>query len=209
MIKAVLFDLDGVVLDTETQYTKFWGKQFRRYYPETPGIEHKIKGMTLVQIYDAFFADRPDVQETITHELNEYERQMRYDYIAGFEAFVKQLHQRGLKTAVVTSSNRPKMESVYGKRPELRQYFDKILTSEDFTKSKPDPECYLKGAQVLGVQPAECMGVEDSINGLKAVRAAGLYSVGLTTTNSRQVVAPLCDVVADDYMQLNLDSLLG
>lgn len=209
MIKAVLFDLDGVVLDTETQYTKFWGKQFRRYYPETPGIEHKIKGMTLVQIYDAFFADKPDVQEAITHELNEYERQMCFDYIAGFETFVKQLHQRGLKTAVVTSSNRPKMESVYDKRPELMQYFDKILTSEDFTKSKPDPECYLKGAQVLGVQPTECMGVEDSINGLKAVRAAGLYSVGLTTTNSRQVVAPLCDVVADDYTQLNLDCLLG
>jgi beta-phosphoglucomutase len=209
MIKAVLFDLDGVVLDTETQYTKFWGKQFRRYYPDTPGIEHKIKGMTLVQIYDAFFADKPDVQETITRELNEYERQMSFDYIAGFEAFVKQLHRRGLKTAVVTSSNRPKMESVYGKLPELKQYFDRILTSEDFSKSKPDPECYLKGAQILGVQPTECMGVEDSINGLKAVRAAGLYSVGLATTNSRQAVAPLCDVVADDFTQLNLDSLLG
>lgn len=209
MIKAALFDLDGVVLDTETQYTKFWGRQFRKYCSGTPGIEHDIKGMTLKQIYDAFFAGTPDVQETITHELNEFERQMSFDYIAGFEAFVRQLRQRGLKTAVVTSSNRPKMESVYGKQPGLKLYFDRILTSEDFTKSKPDPECYLKGAQVLGVSPVECLGFEDSINGLKAVRAAGLYSVGLTTTNTRQAVARLCDVVADDFTQLNLDRLLG
>ena len=47
-----LFDLDGVVFDTEPQYTIFWGSQFKKYYPQEPGLEHKVKGMTLVQIYD-------------------------------------------------------------------------------------------------------------------------------------------------------------
>ncbi|MGI6243091.1 MAG: HAD family hydrolase [Prevotella sp.] len=209
MIKAALFDLDGVVIDSETQYTKFWGEQFRKYHPETPGLEHKIKGMTLDQIFDSFFAGRQDIQKIIAHELDIYERQMSFDYISGFDVFIKQLHQRNIKTAVVTSSNRSKMESVYAKQPELEHYFDRILTSEDFTRSKPHPECYLKGAQLFEVQPAECVGFEDSINGLKAVRAAGLYSVGLATTNSRQVVAPLCDVVVDDFTQLKLDDLLG
>jgi beta-phosphoglucomutase len=209
MIKAALFDLDGVVLDTETQYTKFWGGQFRRYYPESPGLEHKIKGMTLTQIFDAHYAGKKDIQEAITRELNEYEQQMNYGYIPGFEAFVKQLRRRNIKTAVVTSSNLAKMEKVYRKQPGLKLYFDKILTSEDFTKSKPDPDSYLKGAAALGVQPEECLGFEDSINGLKAARAAGLFSVGLTTTISRDVVAELCDVVIDDFTQIHVSDLLG
>lgn len=202
MIKAALFDLDGVVLDTETQYTFFWGSQFQRYYPESPGLEQKIKGMTLVQIFDAYYAGRPEVQEAITRELDAYERQMSYEYVPGFEAFVSQLRDGNVRTAVVTSSNRPKMESVYGKHPELEQYFDRILTSEDFSRSKPDPECYLKGAAVFGADPADCVGFEDSINGLKSVRAAGLFSVGLATTNSREVVEGLADMVADDFTQI-------
>jgi beta-phosphoglucomutase len=209
MIKAALFDLDGVVLDTETQYTKFWGSQFRRYYPESPGLEHKIKGMTLIQIFDAHYAGKKDIQEAITRELNEYELQMNYEYIRGFEPFVMQLRQHNIKTAVVTSSNLAKMEKVYRKQPGIKNYFDRILTSEDFTKSKPDPDSYLKGAAALGVQPEECLGFEDSINGLKAARAAGLFSVGLTTTISRDVVAELCDVVIDDFTQIHVSDLLG
>lgn len=205
MIKAALFDLDGVVLDTESQYTRFWGSQFRKYYPAQPGLEQRIKGMTLTQIYDAHFADRPDLQRAITAELDDFEQHMAYNYIPGFEAFVTALRRRGIKTAVVTSSNRPKMESVYRSRPELPAYFDRILTSEDFSRSKPDPDCYLRGAAAFGVEPAECVGFEDSVNGLRAVRAAGLYSVGLATTNSREVVAALADEVIDDFVGYQLD----
>ncbi|WP_276893282.1 HAD family phosphatase [Hallella bergensis] len=208
MIKAALFDLDGVVLDTETQYTTFWGNQFRRYYPDSPGLEHQIKGMTLNQIFDAYYANRPDVQETITHELNEYEQQMSYGYIQGFESFVKQLRRHNIKTAVVTSSNLAKMENVYRRQPGMKLYFNRILTSEDFSKSKPHPDSYLKGAAALGVRPEECLGFEDSINGLKAARAAGLFSVGLATTNSRETVAELCDKVVDDFTQIRLADLL-
>lgn len=200
MIKAALFDLDGVVLDTETQYTRFWGSQFTKYYPAQPGLEQQIKGMTLTQIYDAHFAGQTDVQEAITRELYAFEQQMDYVYVPGFEAFVADLRRRGLKTAVVTSSNRPKMQRVYDRHPELLAYFDRILTSEDFSHSKPHPDCYLKGAAAFGVEPAECVGFEDSVNGLKAVRAAGLYSVGLATTNSREVVAALADEVIDDFV---------
>ena len=57
-LKAALFDLDGVVFNTEPQYTKFWKSQFRMYHPELPGIENQIKGMTLVEIYDKYFANR-------------------------------------------------------------------------------------------------------------------------------------------------------
>ena len=108
MMKAALFDLDGVVFDTEPQYTIFWGEQCREFHPEHPGLEHEIKGQTLVQIYDAWFSgELADKQALITERLNQFEQQMDYQYVAGFEQYIKRLRQEGVKTAVVTSSNQP------------------------------------------------------------------------------------------------------
>jgi hypothetical protein len=207
MIKAALFDLDGVVLDTERQYTKFWGGQMRRYHPEIPGLEHKIKGMTLHQIFDAYFFDQPERREAITRALDDFERAMTFSYIPGFEAFVAQLKNLDIRTALVTSSNLSKMKSVYKKLPELPRHFDRILTSEDFARSKPHPDCYLRAAAAFGAEPGDCVGFEDSLNGLRAVRAAGLYAVALTTTNGRDVVRPLSDRVVDDFTQLDANEL--
>ena len=117
-MKAALFDLDGVVFDTEPQYTVFWGEQCREFHPEHPGLEHEIKGQTLVQIYDAWFSGPlQDRQALITERLDRFEQQMAYEYVPGFETFVRQLRQRGVRTAVVTSSNRVKMEAVYQAHP--------------------------------------------------------------------------------------------
>ena len=200
-IKAALFDLDGVVFDTEPQYSIFWGATCREFHPEIPGLEHKIKGQTLIQIYDAWFSGPlAGSQPLITERLNDYERQMSYDYIAGFEEYIHCLRQQGVKTAVVTSSNQLKMEAVYAKHPEFKGLFDAILTSEDFERSKPDPDCYLKAAERFGVEPRDCVVFEDSFNGLKSGRAAGMYVVGLATTNDAEAIRPLCDEVISDYI---------
>ena len=204
-IKAALFDLDGVVFDTEPQYTVFWGQQCREFHPEHPGLEHEIKGQTLVQIYDAWFSGPlAKRQAEITERLNRFEQQMSYDYIAGFVEYITELRKNGVKTAVVTSSNQPKMEAVYQSRPEFKGMFDAILTSEDFERSKPDPDCYLKAAERLGVSKDDCVVFEDSFNGLKSGRAAGMYVIGLATTNSAEAIAPLCDKVINDYTLLNI-----
>ena len=99
--------------------------QCREFHPKIPGLENKIKGQTLVQIYDAWFSGPlKDQQAVITARLDEFERQMSYDYVAGFEVYIRALRQQGVKTAVVTSSNHPKMEAVYAKRPEFKGLFD-------------------------------------------------------------------------------------
>ena len=204
-MKAALFDLDGVVFDTEPQYTVFWGQQCREFHPEHPGLEQEIKGQTLVQIYDAWFSGALTPQQAvITERLNQFEQQMHYDYIAGFVDYITALRQKGVKTAVVTSSNQPKMEAVYQARPEFRDLFDAILTSEDFERSKPDPDCYLKAAERLGVSKEDCVVFEDSFNGLKSGRAAGMFVYGLATTNAAEKIAPLCDKVIKDYTLLNI-----
>ncbi len=197
--KVALFDLDGVVFDTEPQYTIFWGAECRRYHPEQPGLEHTIKGQTLTQIFDRYFSDVADEQPAIVERLNAYEAQMRYDYVAGFEDFIRGIRAQGVKTAVVTSSNLAKMRSVYRQRPEFTTLFDAVLTSEDFTESKPSPDCYLKGAARFGATPQECVVFEDSFNGLKSGRAAGMYVIGLSTTNPAEAIAPLADLVISDY----------
>lgn len=199
-LKAVLFDLDGVVFDTEPQYSVFWGGVCRQYHPEQPGLENVIKGSTLDQIYHKWFAGPLTKEQAgITERLNEFERQMRLDYVAGFTEFCTELRRRGIRTAVVTSSNRPKMENVYRQHPEFTRLMDAVLTSEDFERSKPDPDCYLKGAARFGVEPSECVVFEDSFNGLKAGRAAGMAVVGLTTTNPREEVARWSDLQVADY----------
>ena len=207
-LKAALFDLDGVVFDTEPQYSVFWGQICRQYHPEHAGLEHEIKGQTLTQIYDHWFGgDLVSERESITRRLNAYEESMHYDFIAGFETLISDLHRHGVMTAVVTSSNQPKMESVYRYQPGFKSLFDAILTSEDFAKSKPDPDCYLRAAARLGARTDECIVFEDSFNGLRSGRAAEMKVVGLATTNTAESISVLSDIQIDDYQYVNYNFL--
>ena len=202
----VLFDFDGVVADTETQYTEFWNRIGREYL----GLEdfgHTIKGQTLVQIFGKYFEGMDREQEEIVPQLNEFEANMSYDYIPGAQAFMKELKAAGIPMAIVTSSNDIKMSNAYKAHPELLELVDKVLTSEHFSKSKPDPECFLKGMEFLGGTPEETVVFEDSFHGIAAGRAAGAKVIGLATTNKREAIAPLCDMVIDDFYGLTVQDI--
>ncbi len=205
---AALFDLDGVVFDTEGQYSIFWGMIGKEYHPEIENFEKIIKGQTLVQIYDKHFAHVADEQPKITARLDEYEKSMAYNYIAGVENFIRELKRNGVKTAVVTSSNQAKMQQVYAQHPEFKEYFDEILTAEHFERSKPDPDCYLKGAQVFSLPIENCVVFEDSFNGLRSGRAAKMKVVGLATTNSPESIQEFSDRVIDDFSQFHYEDFL-
>lgn len=208
MLKAALFDLDGVVFDTEPQYTVFWGGQCKLYHPERPGLEHEIKGSTLTQIFDRWFSGPLEQERSIiTRRLDDFEAQMTFDYVPGFELFIEDLRRNGVKTAVVTSSNNAKMESVYRQRPELSRMMDAILTSEDFAHSKPHPDCYERAAARFGFSTSDCVVFEDSLNGLRSGRSAGCVVVGLATTLPADAIRELSDVQVADYVGLTFDRL--
>lgn len=201
-----LFDFDGVIADTETQYTVFWDRMGKDYLG-LEGFGHTIKGQTLVQIFDRYFNGMIREQEEIVPQLNEFERNMTYGYIPGADAFMKELKAAGIPMAIVTSSNDIKMSNAYREHPELLELVDTVLTSEHFTKSKPDPECFLKGMEVLGGAPEDTVVFEDSFHGLTAGRASGAKVIGLATTNKREAIAPLCDMVIDDFLGLTVQDI--
>ena len=203
---AALFDFDGVIMDTETQYTVFWDEQGRKYLNEED-FGRRIKGQTLLQIYEKYFSDQPEAQLEISAELYVYEQKMSFDFIPGVLDFIADLHRNGVKTAVVTSSNEAKMAAVYRVHPEIKTLFDRILTAEMFTASKPAPDCFLLGMEVFGTTPDTTYVFEDSFNGLKAGMASGATVIGLATTNSREDIAPLCHYVLDDFQGFTYDKL--
>lgn len=192
-----LFDLDGVILDTEGSYTAFWDDYGSRHFSEKDfGL--KIKGQTLVKILDDYFPEENE-RKAITEAINDFERNMSYPFVPGVENYIKSLKSNGIRTAVVTSSNLLKMDNVYRCHPGFREMFDMILTSEDFSESKPSPYCYLKAMRLFGAGPEDCVVFEDSLAGLQAARASGAFVTALTTTNPEEVVRNYADLVIRDF----------
>ena len=133
---------------------------------------------------------------------------MEFPYIPGVVDFMKELREKGVKMAIVTSSNDKKMANAYRAHPELKDMVDGILTADCFTRSKPHPECFLKGAEMFQVPIENCIVFEDSFHGITAGRASGAFVVGLATTNKREDIAPRCDHVIDDFTGLTVSKLL-
>lgn len=206
---VALFDFDGVIMDTESQYYIFWKEIGQRYFPEIKDFAQIIKGSTLVQIYDKYFAGKDAEQSEVTKALIAFEDNMKYNYVPGAEDFLRLLKDKGVHTAIITSSNLPKMAKVYAVHPELKTRVDYILTSEDFTRSKPFPDCFLLGAQKLNTVPENCVVFEDSFNGIKAGNSAEMNVIGLSTTNPREAIEDKCKLVISDFTHFSYEEMIS
>lgn len=202
----ILFDFDGVIADTEPLYTTFWNAQGLKFFGEENfGI--KIKGQTFNHI-SSYFSNEKDLAQAM-HDIDEFERNMPYDLVPGIWDFLKELKEAGIPTAIVTSSHNKKMENAWRAHPGLKEMVTAILTSNDFTASKPDPECFLKAMEVLGGKPERSIVFEDSLHGIQAGRNSGAYVVGLPTTFPHEKLTEVCDLVIPDFTGLTLDRLVN
>ena len=129
-MKAALFDLDGVLVDTEGIYTEFWSAMDRLYPTDVPGFSMVIKGSTLDTILNTYFPDKA-IQDDIVARLKEFERTMPYRMFPGVPELLKRLRDRGFKIAIVTSSNLLKMKNLFVQLPELEKMVDIVITDED------------------------------------------------------------------------------
>lgn len=206
-LKAVLFDLDGVLIDTEGTYTTFWNEMDRLHPTGVENFAQTIKGSTLTKILSTYFPD-PEAQADVSRRLNQLETGMKYRVFPGVFELLEGLRAKGIKTAIVTSSNRIKMGHLFGEEPRLDELTDALVTDEDVTASKPDPQPYIIGATKLGLDPEECIVVEDSVSGLESGRRAGAFVLGVATTNPRAVVEPLADMTVDALADVSADCLV-
>lgn len=200
-IKALLFDMDGVIFDTEGLYTDFWKRELFKYLPEDPEIFDKVKGSTLNDILTRYFKEE-DVKVKVVAAIDNFETTMPFYYINGFEEYFRKIKETGYKCAVVTSSNDKKMANVFNRHPMFKNQYDTIITADDITLSKPNPQCFLLAAERLGVKPEECAVFEDSIHGLNAARAARMFVVGVATSNPYNIVKEMSDVIINDFNEL-------
>lgn len=204
MIKAALFDCDGVLLDTESQYTALWKRVGSLFFPSVPDFAYRVKGQTLKSIMSEWVGDDAELSRRVRSELAAFEASMSYGFMPGAERFLAECRAAGVPTALVTSSATDKMEQVYRQHPHFPELFDTMVLAGDVQRSKPAPDCWLLAAERLGVPAAECVAFEDSRNGLLSARASGAYIVGLATTLPRVEVEPLADMTVGSLAELTL-----
>lgn len=192
-MKAALFDLDGVILDSERIYTRIWNEIERIYPTGIPDYAVAIKGSTLPEILNHYPTE--EIRSDVTRRLLEFQDSMQFPLMPGAVEYLQSLRAAGIPRALVTSSDPRKMERVRGQLPELLPLFDVVIDASKVTRSKPDPQGYLLAAEALGVDPQDCVVYEDSVNGLKAGRASGAWVVALATTYPAQTLEPLADEV--------------
>lgn len=204
--RGALFDLDGVIVDSEGIYTEFWEEIDREFPTGVTDFAHVIKGNTLEKILDSYFSD--EQKPEILKRLKQQEKDMVYRLFPGVTDLLRSLRDTGWKTAIVTSSNPAKMEVLFSQLHELRELVDTVITDKDVNRSKPDPEGYLKAAEHLGCNPSDCLVFEDSLAGLEAGRRAGATVVGIATTNAPEIIAGRCDILLGQTADFKAETLM-
>lgn len=201
---GALFDLDGVLIDSESLYTIFWDDMEHRFPTGDPDYAYNIKGKTLVSILTNY----PEEQRCeVVKALHEFEQSMVYPVMPGVYELLGKLRAAGAAMAIVTSSDKVKMGYLYRQQPRFAELFDIIIDASMVTRSKPDPQGYLLAAEKLGLDPKDCLVFEDSMQGLQAGRASGARVIGMATTFPAERVAPLADVVLTTFEGVELNDL--
>jgi beta-phosphoglucomutase len=186
-IKACIFDLDGVIVDTAIYHYKAWkrlanelGFDFSEEDNEKLKGVSRIKSLELILEWGGISGSSVDIEEFATRKNAWYVEminEMKPDEILpGAQKLLQDLRLAGIKTALGSASKNSKLIL---KKTRLLHLFDAVVDGNTVTASKPDPEVFLKGAKILNVPPGACIVFEDAISGIAAARAAGMKVVGV------------------------------
>ncbi|CAM4264113.1 HAD family hydrolase [Vibrio agarivorans] len=181
-MKAVLFDMDGLIFDTEVVYKQSWQHAAREQHLELTDAFYRnfigVQDPECERMLVEHFPERFDITR-YKRDRDQHFHTLRAKGIAikpGFDALFNAIKQRSLPTAIVTSSHHAEVAHNFANTPYLSQ-FDLIITAENVEKGKPHPDCYLMACERLGLEAKDCLVLEDSNNGIKAALAAGCQSI--------------------------------
>ena len=212
-VKGLIFDFDGLIIDTEMPGCKAWAEVFNQYgHPFTIVNWQKTIG-TGPTAYDPalhLFELTNGLVDPL--ESNEKAHQRIHDLmdlqplLPGVLEFIQTAQQIGLPMAVASSSERSWVEGFLSKL-HIIHFFPVVCTSDDVLHVKPDPELYTLAAMKLGVSPGDAVAFEDSPNGVKAAKSAGLYCIAIPNEITSLMDLSAADRIVDSFFDLDLDHL--
>ena len=205
--KAVLFDMDGVIVNSERYWVELEEEEIYPAVVEGSVATEETTGMNFREIYD-YLDDRYETTASKEEFVGRYEEAAREIYgeqvepMDGLRELAADLRDSGREVALVSSSPHDWINRALD-RFDLRESFDEVISAEEIDgASKPEPDVYEYAAERVGVAPEECVAVEDSTNGVRAAKAAGMLAVGYRNQSDAELDLSEADAVAESAEEL-------
>ncbi len=214
MHRALLFDLDGTLAETDSLHLPTWVDVLRPYGIEVDDgfYRERISGRSNSKIVEELLPDLSAEEGrklTDTKEASFRERAHELEPLPGLVDFMGEGRRHGLSLALVTNAPWENVEAVL-LAIELREFFDEVVLSDEVGNVKPDPAPYRAALERLGVAPAEALAFEDSTSGTASAVGAGIPTVGIASTQAPHTLEEAgAFMVAKDFADLELEKLLG
>jgi beta-phosphoglucomutase len=211
MIKTVIFDMDGVIVDTEPVHRYSYYKQFSELNIEVPeemytrftGFSTRNTFQTLKEIFPVIDQEVEDLIQRKRNIFNDaFDTKEDLYLLEGVEDLIKDLYANGIQLILASSASKVTIDRVFT-RFNLHQYFSHIVSGEDFPQSKPNPAIFIHAASLSISPKEESIIIEDSTNGVKAAKAAGIYCVGYKSQHSKLQDLSEADLIIDHFSELN------
>jgi len=204
--KAVIFDMDGVLVNSEPFYVKVEQTNFRQLGLEISEEEHQTYQGTATDQMWQLIKERYGVSQPV-EELVEMTNTLVTPYfqslgkiepMPGVEQLIKKLKRKGVPLALASSSY-PDVIDIILQKTGMRKYFDVVVDSQMAGASKPEPDIFLLAAKKLGVPPEKCLVIEDSANGIKAANSAGMFCIAFAGPGSELQDQSRADMIVADF----------
>jgi HAD superfamily hydrolase (TIGR01509 family) len=214
MIKTVIFDMDGVIIDTEPVHNYAFNIHFKQLNIDiSPEMYASFIGNSTKNIFERLRVqfnladDVTTLVETKRNLFNDaFDSKDDLYLLDGVEDLIKDLHSNGMQLVLASSSSTVTIHRIFT-RFGLHKYFTHIVSGEDFPKSKPHPAIFLKAAELAQTSVENCIVIEDSTNGIKAAKAAGIYCVGYDSFHSKMQDYSFADMVITDFKELSFEKI--
>ena len=213
-LKAVLFDMDGVIVDTEPLHRKAYFKTFNQLgidvseelYTSLTGASTKRVCDTLIDTFSLSQTYEEIAAIKRAHFKDYFYNDHEFDLISGVRELIQHYYENGVTLILASSATMTTINMVFEKF-ELEKYFSGKISGADLKESKPHPEVFLLAAEMAGEPVENCMVIEDSTNGILAAHRAKIFCAAYRSPHSKNQDYTLADTVVTDYEELELDKI--